>query len=576
MLYAPQSIAQSRPAPRAPLSFNRYYNYEEMTGALRTLVAAHPELLTMKSIGKSFQGRDLWLLTLNNPRTGPDREKTAMYIDGNIHGNEVQAAEVVLYTAWYLAENYAKLPKITELVDTRAFYLLPMVNPDGRAYWFDQANTAHSSRSGQKPVDDDGDGLFDEDPPDDLDGDGNIVQMRRLDPNGPMKISPDDPRLLIPVEPNDKYTGPRYTLLGMEGIDNDGDGRINEDGPGGYDLNRNWPAAWQPDNVQFGAGDYPLSHPEARAIAEFILDHPNIAAVQAYHNAGGMILRGPGAQYLGEYPRGDASVYETLGRRGEKMLPFYRYMITWRDLYTVHGGFINWTFEELGIFSFTNELWSDLQMYHRRESPSMKERLEFNDYLLFGQGFVEWKPFKHPVYGDIEIGGTSRFGSRVNPGFMLEETCHRNAAFTLYHADQMPLLEISDVEIKRLDGPGDPVLQITVEVKNTRLIPTIAAIAARKNVGRRDRIELAAAEGGRLEVLAGGTIDNRFTAPLRFVERRPERLWVDDGLRGESVRLFRWLVRGQGKASVTYHAQKGGRATRTFDLSPTAESRPSP
>src|SRR5205085_9685579 len=105
-------------------------------------------------------------------------------------------------------------------------------------------------RTGKKPMADDDDGLYDEDGPDDLDGDGNICQMRRLDPNGAWRVSPEDQRLMVPLQPDEKYEGPRYTLLGEEGIDNDGDGLINEDGPGGYDLNRNWPAGWQPDGVQ--------------------------------------------------------------------------------------------------------------------------------------------------------------------------------------------------------------------------------------------------------------------------------------------------------------------------------------
>ncbi len=118
--------------------------------------------------------------------------------------------------------------------------------------------------------------------------------------------------MLVPVKPGEPG---EYDLLGMEGIDNDGDGRINEDPPGGYDMNRNWPADWQPDHIQHGAGDYPLCWPETRAVAEFLLAHPNVAGVQAFHNAAGMILRGPGhSSRQGEYPRGDDRVADEIGR----------------------------------------------------------------------------------------------------------------------------------------------------------------------------------------------------------------------------------------------------------------------
>ncbi len=128
-----------------------------------------------------------------------------MWIDGNVHGNEVQGGEAVLYTAWYLLENYALLPDAAALVDDCTFYLLPSQNPDGRAHWFEEANTAHSSRTGYQPHDDDRDGRFDEDPADDLDGDGQITQMRKYVPGqGNFRLDPDDPRLMIFVPPNDK------------------------------------------------------------------------------------------------------------------------------------------------------------------------------------------------------------------------------------------------------------------------------------------------------------------------------------------------------------------------------------
>ena len=221
-----------------------------------------------------------------------------MYVDGNIHGNEVQGAEAALYLIWYLTENRDRVEFLRRLTDEKVFYIVPTINPDGRAYWFDAPNTAHSSRSGKSPLDDDRDGQVDEDGFDDLNGDGQISQMRRKDPNGQFTISPEDHRLLVSIKPGEEVQGDRYELLGLEGLDNDGDGRINEDPPGGYDLNRNWPADWQPESVQPGAGDYPLCWPETRAVAQFLRDHPNVAGVQAFHNAAGMILRGPGHPHV--------------------------------------------------------------------------------------------------------------------------------------------------------------------------------------------------------------------------------------------------------------------------------------
>ncbi|MBI4606683.1 MAG: peptidase M14 [Planctomycetes bacterium] len=472
--------AEEPPAASPPrLRFDRFYTYDEATRALQALEKAHPRFLSLRSIGKSVEGRDLWLMTVANPATGPEERKAAMYIDANIHGNEVQGTEVCLYTIQHLVEGYERLPRVRELVDERVFYILPMVNPDGRAHWFEGPNTRHSSRSGKKPVDDDGDGLFDEDGLDDIDGDGEVLDMWIRDPHGTHKRSPDDPRLLVRVKPGEAG---ELVYLGPEGIDNDGDGRINEDGPGGYDMNRNWPADWQPQPHQHGAGDYPLSLPETRAIAELILAHPNIAGVQAYHNAGGLILRGPGDDALGEYPDPDVRVYDALGQTGEFVLPFYRYSVLWRDLYRVHGGFINWTYDELGIFSFTNELWNTGQYGARgreglggfdAESP---ERLRWDDLLELEHQFVELKPARHPLYGEVLLGGFRKTAGRTPPLFLLEELCHRNAMFTLYHAYEMPRVAFRSVEVERLAGE---VSAVTVTLENSRSIPSRSAMAAR-------------------------------------------------------------------------------------------------
>ena len=558
------------PKPKVELAFNRLYDYPELEAALKKLVEAHPNLLTLSSLGKSVEGREVWCVTINNPKTGKDRDKPAMYVDGNIHGNEVQAAEACLYTIWYLAENYGRIEKITKILDEKAFYVVPTVNPDGRAYWFTGPNTTNSSRSGKSPVDDDRDGLFDEDGYEDLNGDGQITQMRKKDPNGRSKPSPDDPRLLVPVKPGEKG---EYEQLGTEGIDNDGDGQVNEDPPGGYDMNRNWPADWQPEHVQGGAGNFPLCWPETRNTAAFFLDHPNIAGVQAFHNAAGMILRGPGhPSRQPAYPPADDRVAEEIGAVGAKMIPFYRNFVIHRDLYSVHGGFIGWTYEHLGIFSFTNELWNAEQLLGASPAPEgqgigravgferQEDQLFAVDKLLFGSTYKEWKPAKHPVYGDIEIGGFVKESQRVPPTFMIEELCHRNAAFVIYHADQMPRLEFGDVEVKPINAE---VFAVTATVKNTRAIPSVAQQAANHNIGLPDVLSL---EGPSLAVLAGGRLLDQYTGEIDAVERDPARQKLNAGVPGLGSVRIRWLVKGTGEATLRHTSQKASTITKVVSI----------
>jgi hypothetical protein len=195
-----------------------------------------------------------------------------------------------LYTAWYLVENFNKNNFITELMNDKVFYIAPTINPDGRHNYMHEPNTVNSPRSGTIALDDDGDGIVDEDGFDDLNNDGHITQMRRRNTLGQYREDPDDPRRLIPAR-DGEYGD--FELLGWEGTDRDGDGRVNEDGKGSYDPNRDWGWNWQPDYVQRGAYYFPFGLPENKAVKDFVLAHPNIAGAQSYHNSGGMILRGP-------------------------------------------------------------------------------------------------------------------------------------------------------------------------------------------------------------------------------------------------------------------------------------------
>lgn len=559
------TVTLGAPAPaqqipsRVDIAWNRYYDYDETTELLRKLVDAYPELLSLQSLGRSEQGREMWLVTLNNPATGTDTEKPAMWIDGNIHGNEVQATETVVYSIWYLTKSYGKVAQLTELIDRTAFYFLPMVNPDGRDFWFDQANTSSTSRSGQRPTDNDYDGMLDEDGPEDLDGDGHITSMWRFDPNGQYRRNEVDPRIIERVP--EGVTG-ELSRAGSEGIDNDGDGRINEDGPGGYDMNRNWPTDWQPNYIQYGAGDYPFDRPETRAAGAFILNHPNIAAGQTYHNMGGMILRGPGADYLSStYTSADRRVYDALGEAGEDLLPFYGYMILWDDLYTVHGGSLNWMAEGLGIVTFSNELWTgDRMMPDPTREFDENERMHWQDRIMFGQTFTDYTEHDHPTLGKVLIGGNTKYASRNTPPFMLEEGCHRNFAFTMFHADNMPLLSFKWVATKEL-RPG--LFEVTVEIENEKIISSRMPIAARNKIGMPDELRLTGAE-----VVMGGTVADRLDKTIDPVKHQPHILRVEDGIPGKSVKTFRFLVEGAAGSVITlkYTAEKARDITRTVPL----------
>jgi hypothetical protein len=530
------------------VAWNRFYDCAGFETILKQLNQAFPELTRLVSLGQSVGGRTIWCLQVTAWDHGDVNRKAGMYIDGNIHGNEVQGGEAVLYTAWYLCHQYGKLDKVTNLLDDRVFYLIPTINPDGRDTWLHNAHTASSSRTGIAPTDNDRDGLVDEDDAEDLNGDGQITQMRIRDPHGRYKPHPDFPdRLMVRVKPGEPG---EYSLLGQEGIDNDQDGRINEDGLGGYDMNRNWAFDWQPEFIQRGAKDYPFCLPETRAIARFVMAHPNIAAAQSYHNAGGMILRGPGREG-GDMQAQDAQVLATIAERGEQILPYYRSMVIHKDLYTTWGSELDWFYGACGMMPYSNEMWSTRNLYKDNQSPSSEQSAEFIKYVLLDDGLIPWQPYDHPTYGPIEIGGTPKNWGRTPPSFLLEEELHRNMAFTLFHAHMMPLVQFADISVKPL---ARDLYQVWVTLENQRVMATRTQQDITHHISAPDKVCL---QGDSIRVLSSGIVQDRFFRQIEPVRHHPECVKLDCIPGMEAVRV-QFIVSGTGPFTVTYDSVKGG------------------
>jgi hypothetical protein len=539
--------------PKVPMMWDRFYDHAAIGEIGRRLQAAHPNTCRVSSIGKSHEGRDIWLITVTDFTKGSDRDKPAMYIDGNIHSNEIQGTEFSLYTAWYLCEMRGQNAWIDSLLAERTLYIVPTINPDGRENYLKAPNNASSPRTGMVPRDNDGDGVIDEDTYDDIDGDGNITQMRRRSPYGRMMPSPEEPRLLVAAPPG-TYGG--WETLGGEGIDNDGDGAVNEDGVGGYDPNRNWPWRWQPQYVQGGADFYPTSLPETRAVVDFVTAHPNIAGAQSYHNNGGMILRGPGSPQ-DEYRPQDVSVYDELGRTGERILPGYRYMTVWKDLYIVWGGELDWFYGARGIVTFSNELWTSFKEFETAERNNNRydqQSYEFDRLLLFRDAFVEWKPFNHPQYGPIEVGGFKKTFGRAEPGFLLQAEAHRNMAFTLYQTWEMPKVEVDSIGVRSL---GNGLTEVTAVIANRRLVPTHTQQDVENRISPPDLVSLS---GG--TVIAGYRVTNERTGESVEQAAEPARLRLTN-IPGRSLARVKWIVRGSGPFTVTVASAKGGTHSRT-------------
>jgi hypothetical protein len=540
--------------PKVPVSWNRYYTYDGITSICDELVSAYPDLISKTSIGRSYEGRNIWVLEITDSKTKSAEDKPGFYIDGNIHSNEIQGSEISLYTAWYLVESFNENAFINSLLKEKVFYIVPTINPDARDNYMKAPNTANTPRSGMIPFDDDRDGLEDEDGLDDINGDGHVTYMRRKNPNGRYKIDPENPKWLIRAEPDEPG---QYEFLGIEGFDNDGDGRVNEDRVGGYyDPNRDWGWDWQPDYIQSGALKYPFSVPENRAVAEFVMKHPNIAGAQSYHNTGGMILRGPGSSSEeGTFHDMDKSVYDAIGKLGSKIIPGYEYMVLYSDLYPAFGGELSWFHGGRGIFTFSNELFTSKYFFnkeYKNYNERMKDAFEFDKYLLFEDAYVEWTPYDHPIYGEIEVGGFKRNYSRADPGFLLESDAHRNMAFTIYHAYHTPKLIVEEVKEKDL---GKGLKEITVTIANKRMIPTHTGNDVQNRINPPDYISIAGSQ-----VIAGMVVIDEDLKITKEQQYRPQQIEVEN-IPGMGVVKVRWIVSDDKDYSITVESQKGGKLT---------------
>ena len=568
-------LPAQRPDAAVPLRFDQYYTLEQVYGALEALHRAYPALTTLETVGKSEEGRPLMALTVNNPKTGAALDKPAMYVDGNMHGNEIQGGDIALYLLDYLLGGYGKNSEVTALVDRACFYVVPVVNVDGRHHFFADANTPSGSRTLRIPTDDDRDGLFDEDPYEDLDGDGNICQMRRKDPFGAYRSDPEDPRLLIRVKPGEKG---EWAVLGQEGLDNDGDGQVNEDVEGYVDPNRNWGFDWAPSYVQGGSGEYPFSGVGLKALAEWTMARTNIVFAWSFHNNGGMLLRGPSRKGLGEYPPQDVAVYDFLGKQGERIIPGYRYLISWKDLYTTYGDSGEWITQVMGAYFYCSEVFQGeseaFKGASERPEPgtpreeavrdvfsdgvSDRERIKYSDHLVQGELYKPWKAYRHPLYGDIEIGGWVKMSSRLGAPFTIKDLVHRNAMAVLFTAKHLPEVSLEAIEVKPLGGG---LFRVRTRLTNPKAMPTMSALAQKANLHPKDTLEVS---GKGVKVVAGGLLTDPDRGRVALKKHRPGiQFTVVPGF-GKVEHEF--LVEGRGEVTLRYSSRHGGRLSRTVRL----------
>ncbi len=549
------------------IAFDRFHRYAELTDILHALAREHPQLVSIESIGKSHEGRDIWVLTLTNAATGAARDKPAFWVDGNIHSTEVAASAAALYFVDTLVRTHGQGADATRALDTRAFYVCPRINPDG-AEWAlaDRPKWVRSSTRPYPLDEEEIEGLAVED----IDGDGRILQMRIPDPNGLWKPHPQEPRLMVRRDPTE--IGGTYYRVMPEGRYDGYDGwTLKIKRPlQALDLNRNFPASWRQEFEQQGAGPYPTSEPEIRAVVDFIVRHPNITGGNTFHTWSGVLLRPFEHLSDDEMDAEDLWFFQRSGRKGTELTGYPAISVYHDFRYhpkSVIGGTFDWLYEHLGAFSWCIEIWAPMReagienykyidWFRDHPIDDDLKLFRWSEQKLGGAAYRDWKPFDHPQLGRVEIGGMDRFNAFGNPPLaLLEREIARFPKWLLWQALCSPKLELVHAGAQAL---GDGTWKVTLVVQNTGWLPTYVSkrALARKTV-RGIVAELGLPEGASLAT--GKLRDDVGQLEGKAYKHTGVSFWPDFGLTDDRVKL-EWIVRasaGQAIALCARHERAG-------------------
>lgn len=579
----PQRVGPHRacPAWSPTMKFDCFHDYAEQTAILQAIAGAYPELTELESIGKSYQGREIWVLKITDKSVGLPEDKPGVWVEGGVDSDEVTSVEAALATAHRLVTGTD--PMTLELRRTRTFYVAPNIMPDtGELYHHAALRPTDST---MRPYDEDSDGRADEDAPEDLDGDGEVTRMRWVDPAGSMTLDERDPRLLRPRRAGDK--GPFYKVS-SEGLDNDGDGKIDEDWLGGIDPNRNYPYLWD-DRNQVGAGPYAGSEREIHALLEYYVSHPNIATSVQLHTTGGVVIYPFGVPDLAP-PPADLGLFKDVARRGLEVTGYSlgttviewkwpegtvdrKPNQVWRDKsgklrsgvpmdgnnafapepapeympggYPAYGNSLDTLYATFGMLSYVVELFEMAPDHDGDGKIDDADRLIQSDKVLGGAAFKQWTPYQHPKLGKVEIGGWTKHGWNNPLPNKLDAETRKGVDFAFVLAQATPFLSVSEVEVTPMEGG---IYRVRAEISNLGQMPTELAI-------RKGRVGALPVKAG-LELPAGAIV---------LGSKMSHDLGVIDGFGKVPVE---WVVRAPAGAEVVVVAAhpKGGKARRVVKL----------
>ena len=558
------------------VAFDRFYRYDELTEILQGWAEEHPDLCRVESIGKSFEDRDIWIVTVTNFETGADLDKPAFLIEANIHALEVTGCTAALHLIDKLLRGHGSDPKVTRCLDTRAFYVVPRLNPDGAELAL--ADKPRFVRSSVRPYPrlDEQDGLFEED----IDGDGRILMMRVRDANGAWKIHPDEPRLMTRREPDEAAEDGEFYRILWEGLIRNYDGVTIKVAPPleGLDLNRNFPIEWAPEAEQAGAGPFPVSEPETRAMVEAVVARPNITGYVAYHTFSGVHLRPYAGHADDHFSTGDLLAFKYIGEAATKFTGYPAVSVFHDFKYdpkkSITGGAHDWFYDHLGVFAWTTEFWSPqreagiedfgfIDWIKDHPVDDDLKLLRWNDEELGGKGYVDWYEFDHPQLGKVDLGGWDVMYCWGNvPPHRLEQEIAPHSDWAVWHLLVSPLLEVKSLEVEPV---GETTYKVQLVLENTGWLPTnVSEKAMERKAVQPLEVELTLPEDGRLVVGEQRTEAGQLTGR---VHKRSTLSWFTDDSTSDLAKL-EWVIEAPrgGELGIEARHQRAGTLRQVVSL----------
>ena len=468
-------------------TYDHYFDYQEMTSALKELAALAPDVMELKEEARTKEDRVIWSVTLSG-KGKKASEKPAFYMDGNTHAGEISGSMACVHMIDTLITNRED-PEIREMLESQTFYFIPRISPDGVDEYLHTANTVRSINQVYPADQSENKGLI----PEDIDENGKILMMRVKTDCGTWKKKDGSGFLMTKREPDEKK-GEFYNVYSEGMIKGFNGVNITMARPVySMDFNRNFPISWMPDAKQPGAGEYPLSHIETKTMANFILSHRNICAILTMHTSGGALLHPPGTHSEKLADQEDMRMYKEIGAMADRKLKYPTCNLF--DSYCIDpkhfdaGAFDDWCFLTQGIPSFTMEIWNvsekagcGPQWPVRRDKSEAEKEGEYEKVFRWlsenaPETVLPWKEFRHPQLGTVEIGGIDyKFATQNPPAKFLQEELEKILDFSMRYAKVLPDMRFSEVKTERIDGN---VYKVETSLYNCGYLPTWLSNEAR-------------------------------------------------------------------------------------------------